>query len=114
MAVFHVIEGIYNPTHRVEADATANDIMADTGHRSLKEVVRYIAVASQRTLPKSALVRVPTENFSIQMSHSDGECAKWDNDASQGPENDEKSGGMVPRGGIEPPTLRFSVACSTN
>jgi hypothetical protein len=21
---------------------------------------------------------------------------------------------MVPRGGIEPPTLRFSVACSTN
>ena len=22
--------------------------------------------------------------------------------------------GMVPRGGIEPPTLRFSVACSTN
>ncbi len=23
-------------------------------------------------------------------------------------------GGMVPRGGIEPPTLRFSVACSTN
>ena len=24
------------------------------------------------------------------------------------------SGGMVPRGGIEPPTPRFSVACSTN
>jgi hypothetical protein len=23
-------------------------------------------------------------------------------------------GSMVPRGGIEPPTLRFSVACSTN
>ncbi len=21
---------------------------------------------------------------------------------------------MVPRGGIEPPTLRFSIACSTN
>ena len=26
----------------------------------------------------------------------------------------EKNFGMVPRGGIEPPTLRFSVACSTN
>ncbi len=25
-----------------------------------------------------------------------------------------RRGGMVPRGGIEPPTLRFSVACSTN
>ena len=25
-----------------------------------------------------------------------------------------KSGEMVPKGGIEPPTLRFSVACSTN
>ena len=25
-----------------------------------------------------------------------------------------RSGLMVPRGGIEPPTLRFSVACSTN
>src|SRR5690606_7133804 len=24
------------------------------------------------------------------------------------------TGGVVPRGGIEPPTLRFSVACSTN
>jgi len=23
-------------------------------------------------------------------------------------------GALVPRGGIEPPTLRFSVACSTN
>jgi len=23
-------------------------------------------------------------------------------------------GVLVPRGGIEPPTLRFSVACSTN
>jgi len=23
-------------------------------------------------------------------------------------------GWMVPRGGIEPPTLRFSAACSTN
>jgi hypothetical protein len=26
----------------------------------------------------------------------------------------EMIGTMVPRGGIEPPTLRFSVACSTN
>ena len=26
----------------------------------------------------------------------------------------ELRGAMVPRGGIEPPTLRFSVACSTN
>ena len=25
-----------------------------------------------------------------------------------------RKGPMVPRGGIEPPTLRFSVACSTN
>ena len=24
------------------------------------------------------------------------------------------NGALVPRGGIEPPTLRFSVACSTN
>jgi hypothetical protein len=30
------------------------------------------------------------------------------------PANPQMSDKMVPRGGIEPPTLRFSVACSEN
>jgi len=41
-----------------EAGCSANQIMAITGHKSLKEVERYTRAAGQRLLAESAMKRV--------------------------------------------------------
>jgi hypothetical protein len=40
--------------------------------------------------------------------------AEWDESPLQRTESTKTKICMVPRGGVEPPTLRFSVACSTS
>ena len=93
-----------------ELGASAHEIMAVTGHRTLKEVDRYTRGAAQRVMAKSAMARVAAN----EKSHPSAATPEWDENATQ--PIDQKGDGkwMVPRGGIEPPTLRFSVACSTN
>ncbi|GAN71107.1 hypothetical protein ASY01nite_22160 [Acetobacter syzygii] len=93
-----------------ELGCTAHEIAAVTGHRSLKEVQRYTLAADQKRLAASAFARMQGH----QMSHNNAENAEWD---EKRPKLIEIKGGrneMVPKTGIEPVTLRFSVACSTN
>jgi len=97
-----------------EAGATANEIAAVTGHRTLKEVARYTAAASQKTMAQNAMARFTTATKVPKVSHSEVAASEWDETDSQPYENSGADKCVVPRGGIEPPTLRFSVACSTN
>lgn len=93
-----------------ELGCTAHEIAAVTGHRSLKEVQRYTLAADQKRLAESAFARM----HGHQMSHNDVKNPEWD---EKRPKIIDIKGGrdeMVPKTGIEPVTLRFSVACSTN
>lgn len=45
-----------------EHGATAKEIAASTGHRTLKEVARYTADADQTTLAQAAIARLPERN----------------------------------------------------
>lgn len=93
-----------------ELGCTAHEIAAVTGHRSLKEVQRYTLAADQKRLAASAFARMQGR----KVSHNNEINAEWD---EKRPKLIEIKGGrneMVPKTGIEPVTLRFSVACSTN
>jgi hypothetical protein len=84
--------------------------MAVTGHRTSKELTRYTRAARQRVLPKMLSLCIYQPMCPTMLSKSKWDTQTDDLDAENAPE----LRGMVPRGGIEPPTLRFSVACSTN
>jgi len=94
-----------------ERGASDREIMSMTGHRTSKEVDRYTRSASQKRLAQSAQLKRETSKTVPPISGK----------PKSGTENDAKSLSenafpevMVPGDGVEPPTLRFSVACSTN
>lgn len=93
-----------------EIGCTAHEIAAVTGHRSLKEVQRYTLAADQKRLAASAFARMQGQ----ELSHNEAKNAEWGKNSPQRIVIKGKKYDMVPKGGIEPPTLRFSVACSTN
>ena len=97
-----------------EEGCSAHEIMAVLGHATLKEAARYTAKAEQQRLASSALRRFSERPPHKEKSHSSVAPPKWDKTDVQDTENNGENKWMVPRGGIEPPTLRFSVACSTN
>ncbi len=97
-----------------ELGCSAHEIMAVLGHATLKEAARYTAKAEQRRLAASAFARMSGSMLDKEKSHPGAATPEWDENAQQVPENNGAKKWMVPRGGIEPPTLRFSVACSTN
>lgn len=97
-----------------ELGCTAHEIMAVTGHRTLKEVDRYTRGAAQRVMAESAFSRLIAASAGNEKSHPNPGRSEWDESDSQATENKGDSKWMVPRAGIEPATLRFSVACSTN
>jgi integrase len=45
-----------------EADATANQIAAVSGHKTLKEVERYTRAADQKKMARAAMAKVPNRN----------------------------------------------------
>ena len=94
--------------------ATAHELMAVLGHSTLKQVSLYTAAATRKTLAGSAMARMSTALAAEKMSHSDRENREWDDSDLQPTGKIDVTKNMVPRGGFEPPTLRFSVACSTN
>ena len=96
-----------------ELGATAHELKAVLGHRTLKEVERYTKAAEQAPLARTALARI-TMQASEEVSHSSAGTPEWDENAAQPIAKKGNPRWMVPRGGVEPPTLRFSVACSTN
>ena len=93
-----------------QAGATENEIKAAGGWKTSKQVSHYTAAASQKQLAASGFAKLPVE----KVSHSVGAVAARDVTARQPSEKTEADKCMVPRGGVEPPTLRFSVACSTS
>ncbi|PZW44850.1 integrase [Humitalea rosea] len=97
-----------------ELGCSANEIAAVTGHRTLKEVSRYTAGAAQRVMAASAMARITAEQAAKVKVPPSAPTPEWDKNATQSVEKKGYSKWMVPRSGIEPPTLRFSVACSTN
>ncbi len=101
-------------TRLAEGGATAHEIMAVTGHRTLKEVDRYTRAASQERLAVSGMARLRpaiTVNEKVPPSAATPE---WDENDTQPIDQKGVEICMVPGAGIEPATLRFSVACSTN
>lgn len=97
-----------------EHGCSIHEIAAVTGHRSLKEVQRYTLGADQIRLARSAFKRLPNTLLDSKLSHSTDKLRAWDKKAGQATENKGEEKCMVPKTGIEPVTLRFSVACSTN
>lgn len=97
-----------------ELGCTAHEIMAVTGHRTLKEVDRYTRGAAQRVMAESAFSRLIAADAANEKSHPNPGRSEWDKSDIQATENNGDRKWMVPRAGIEPATLRFSVACSTN
>jgi integrase len=97
-----------------ELGCSAHEIMAVTGHRTLKEVLRYTMAAEQKHMAARAFARLSQETSGQRLSHPGAATPEWDESDVQPVEVKGEQKWMVPRGGIEPPTLRFSVACSTN
>ena len=101
-------------TRLAEHGATAHELMAVLGHSTLKQVSLYTAAAARKTLADSAMARLSNVSDDKNKSHSTGQTVEWDSRNIQPTEKIDVTENMVPRGGFEPPTLRFSVACSTN
>ncbi len=97
-----------------ERGATAHEIMAITGHRTLKEVQRYTQAAAQRVMAASAMARLSQASAANEKVPPSAGTLKWDNNELEPIDNKGTTKCMVPGAGIEPATLRFSVACSTN
>ena len=97
-----------------ESGASTLEIMAVGGWSTLKEVERYTRGAGQRVRAESAMRRLSASSDKDEKSHQSVRALGWDESDAQTTENKDETDGMVPGGGIEPPTLRFSVACSTN
>ena len=96
-----------------ELGASAHELKAVLGHKTLKEVERYTRQAEQAGLARSAFDRMalPSELKSVP---PDAPTPEWDDLLPQAPDKERLDKWMVPKGGVEPPTLRFSVACSTS
>jgi len=90
-----------------ESGASNQEIMAITGHTTSKEVDRYTKTARKKLLAASAVSKqiVPLPPPPASGGAKEG---------SKPLKSIAQRGVMVPRDGVEPPTLRFSVACSTN
>lgn len=89
--------------------------MAIFGRSSPKQAALYTRTADRKRLAGSAMhLLAPKQRL--------GEKVPLSTPASAGGTSSDEIlnqikkglGGMVPRAGIEPATLRFSVACSTN
>jgi integrase len=97
-----------------ENDATTHEIMATLGHRTLKEAERYTRAASRRVMAGKGLARLSTAEAEKAKVPPGAGTAEWDENVAQTTDKKGLEEWMVPRAGIEPATLRFSVACSTN
>ena len=89
--------------------------MAITGHTTSKEVLRYTKAARQKVLAAAAMSRLkPASEINVTFPPESKLEISGKKTPPKSLKNKEIEAFMVPRGGIEPPTLRFSVACSTN
>lgn len=102
-------------TRLAELGCSEHEIMAITGHTTSKEVMRYTKAARQKVLAASAMARLnPPSEINVTFPPDSRPQNGGKKSGSKLLIDKEVAKLMVPRGGIEPPTLRFSVACSTN
>jgi integrase len=100
-------------TQAAERGASEFALMAIFGWRSGKQAVHYTRAANQKILAASSMHLLGQGKNRIATppgSKSEG-VAKT---TLKPLKSKSRKTRMVPRGGIEPPTLRFSIACSTN
>jgi len=93
---------------------TPHEIMAVGGWRTMNEVRRYTEASDRKRGASVALSRLSAAEAEKRKSHSGPGRPEWDENAEQAIDSKGQKRWMVPRAGIEPATLRFSVACSTN
>jgi integrase len=95
-----------------ETGATGHQIMAVTGHKTLKEVDRYTKAVSQPLLAEQAMEQRRTSKQKVPLfePHYDGGTKA----ATKPLRTNEEEKTMVPGTGIEPVTRGFSIRCSTN
>ncbi|RYI94186.1 MAG: integrase [Acetobacteraceae bacterium] len=96
-------------TRLADLGCSAHEIMAVTGHRTLKEVDRYTREATQKVLAASAMARLVSRLAANEKVPPSAPTPEWDENEAQATDKEGYAKCMVPRGGIEPPTLRFSV-----
>ncbi|GAB1717557.1 MAG: phage integrase [Nitrobacter sp.] len=102
-------------TRLAELGSSEHEIMSITGHTTSKEVMRYTKAARQKVLAAAAMARLkPSSEINVTFPPESQSKIGGKKPLSNALKNKEMANLMVPRGGIEPPTLRFSVACSTN
>jgi integrase len=98
-----------------EAGCSTLEIMAITGHRTVKEVERYAKARNEAILADNAMAKYAGENFSAENVPPEREPVYGGTIPSpKSLTKKEAKRWLVPRGGIEPPTRGFSVRCSTN
>ena len=98
-----------------ENGATENQLMAIYGWTNPKQAALYTRKARQKVLAGGAMHLISLdgqEGGNVPPETVVEESGTFSGSKSLKVLDPKKS--MVPRGGIEPPTLRFSVACSTN
>lgn len=78
-----------------ELGATAHQIMAVTGHRTLKEVDRYTRGATQKAMAESAMALLAAH----EKSHQGGGAPGWDENEAQAVDSKGAGRWMVPRAG---------------
>lgn len=61
------------------------EIMAVTGHRTSKEVIRYTRAASQSVRAANAMSVLSVGRFEREVSHSDGNPQEWDTESQSNP-----------------------------
>ena len=79
-----------------EAGASANEIASVTGHRTLKEVARYTASASQPTMAAAALRKVSVARATGKSVPPGVRSAEWDESEPQTVEQKGPSHGWCP------------------
>lgn len=101
----------YFSAQAAERGCTDREIMAFTGHSTSKEVDRYTRSASQTKMAQAAARKHQSADIVPPISGASQNGTK-PNSKSLSEKHIEKF--VVPGDGVEPPTLRFSIACSTN
>ena len=98
-----------------EIGCAAHEIMAITGHDSLKEIERYTRGRDQIALADRAMTRYAAASFSKPIVSPANAVQSSETNPTDNPLTEKEAGPwMVPRGGIEPPTRGFSIRCSTD
>ncbi len=101
-------------TRLADLGCSLHEIMAVGGWRTMNEVRRYTEASDRKKNASLALSRLSAAETAKKKSHLGVAAPEWDENATQTIDSKGHSRWMVPRAGIEPATLRFSVACSTN